>query len=139
MMELSMAFRSLALALVLGLPVAACATVAEEAEDDTALAEALAGFERTGETVSCLSTRQIDDINPINDENWLITTRDGDTYLNTVSGGCFNADSPFTYLAYRTTGSRLCRGDVVRVMNSSSRSVQGSCALGEYEELRPIE
>jgi hypothetical protein len=138
-MELSMAFRSMALALLLGLPVAACATGAEETEDNTALAEALAGYERTGETVSCLSTRQIDDIDPIDDEHWLITTRSGETYLNTVSRGCFNADSAFTYLAYSTTGNRLCRGELVEVLNSSSRMTQGSCALGAYEELRPIE
>lgn len=134
-----MAFRSMALALVLGLPVAACVTVAEETEDNTALAEALAGYERTGETFSCLSTQQIDDIDPIDDEHWLITTRGGDTYLNTVSGGCFNADSAFTYLTYNTTTSRLCRGELVRVIDSTSRMVQGSCALGAYEELRPIE
>jgi len=118
----------------------ACAAVVEEVEDNTALAEALAGFERSGETVSCLSTTRIDDIDPIDETHWLVTLRSGDTYLNTVSRGCSRAGSSFTYLQYRTTGSRLCRGEIVRVIDDSSSGISsGSCSLGVYEELTPIE
>lgn len=128
----------LTLAVALGV-AAAGVSRADEPEDGAALAAALAGLERSGETVSCLSTRRIDNINPVDDRNWLITTRGGPTYLNTVSRGCFNADSPFSYLRYRTSGTSLCRGEFVEVVDSSAGFVQGSCSLGHFEELIPIE
>ncbi len=135
-----MALRLMALAVAAGLAATACATQSGETDDDTsALEEALAPFERSGETISCLPTRRIDNINPIDEQNWLVTTRNGETYLNTVSRGCFNADRPFTFLSYRVTGGRLCRGEIIRVMDTASRMARGSCSLGDYEELIPIE
>ncbi len=111
----------------------------EEAEMSAALAEALAGFERTGETRSCLSTYSIDEIDPIDDSHWMVTTRGRGTFLTEVSRGCRNADNGFTYLQYQVTGGRLCRGDIVRVMSQSGGFVEGSCSLGDYEELSPVE
>lgn len=103
-----------------------------------ALIEALAGLERSGETRSCLSSYQIDYIDPVDDHHWLITTRGRDTYLTEVSRGCRNADSSFTYLQYRSRG-QLCRGDIVHVIDSGTRMQQGACSLGEYELLTPVE
>jgi hypothetical protein len=134
-----MAFRLMALALATGMAATACATQAGETDDASALEEALAQFERSGETISCLPTHRIDNIDPIDEQNWLVTTRAGETYLNTVSRGCFNADRPFTYLSYSVPGGQLCRGEIVRVIDSSSRMARGSCGLGDYEELIPIE
>jgi hypothetical protein len=105
----------------------------------SALDEALAGFERSGETRSCLSVRLIDEIKPVDDTHWLVTTRGRETYLNTVSRGCRNADSSFTYLQYSTPTSSLCRGEIVRVVDSSSRFTQGSCSIGDFEILTPVE
>ncbi len=107
-------------------------------EESAALAEALAGFERSGETRTCLPINRIEQITPVDDNNWLITTRSRDTYLNTVSRGCRNADSSFTYLQYRSTG-QLCRGDIVQVMGSATRLPEGSCSIGVHERLTPVE
>ena len=107
-------------------------------EQSDALTAALEGFERSGETRVCLSSYQIDQITPVDDENWIVTTRTRDTYLNTVSRGCRNADSSFNYLQYRSNG-RLCRGDIVQVVASSGHFPHGSCSLGSYEALTPVE
>ena len=102
-----------------------------------ALTEALAGFERSGETRSCLATFQIDEIDPIDDTHWLVTTRGRDAYLTEVGRGCRNADSNFTYLQYRLSGNRLCRGDIIDVVDQGTNMRQGACSIGAYERLTP--
>ncbi len=104
-----------------------------------ALTEVLAGFERSGETRSCLSVRNIDQIDPIDDTHWLVTTRGRDTYLTEVGRGCRNADSNFTYLQYRVTIGQLCRGDIVDVVDQGTNMRQGACSIGAYERLTPVE
>lgn len=119
--------------------IAGCATgesgMSREAEADERLAE----FTATGETRSCLSTRRIDQIEPLDDTRWLVTELGGNTYLNEVSRGCSNAARAFTYIEYQTPSGRLCRGEIVRVRDQSTDIVNGSCGLGEYQELEPVE
>lgn len=127
--------------MVFSVLVASVLTLASQSDDhgqSEALTEALAGFERSGESRSCLSSYQIDDINPVDDFHWLVTTRRRDTYLTQVSRGCRNADSSFTYLQYRGRG-QLCRGDIVEVRDSGTQMQQGACSLGSYELLTPVE
>lgn len=121
--------------------VSACAAGGSADEDpaDTGLEAALAGFERTGEVRNCVNTRRIEAIDPIDETHWLVEMRNGETYLNVVRGGCHDAESPFTRLQYSLTGSQLCRGEIIRVIDNSSDFLRGSCSLGEYELLTPIE
>ncbi|MCC5997382.1 MAG: hypothetical protein JJU18_13545 [Oceanicaulis sp.] len=95
----------------------------------------LAEFAPTGETRSCLSTTRIRNITPLDDSRWLVETRGGDIWLNEVSRGCFGAASAFSYLEYRVPGGQLCRGEIVRVIDQSSRMNRGACGLGEYQLL----
>lgn len=118
----------------------ACAsTTGMEAEPSPEAAEILAGFERTGETSTCLNTRRIDTIEPLDDRHWLVEMLNGETYLNVVGRGCFGAASSFTYLAYETPTGQLCRGEIVRVVDNGAAGSRGSCGLGDYERLTPIE
>lgn len=126
--------------LIVALALVSGAHADDHVEDaSTALDEALAEFEVSGDARSCLSSRSIDEIDPIDDENWLVTTRGRGTFLNTVSRGCSDAGGPFTYLQYTVRGGQLCQGDIVRVIDSSSRFSRGSCSLGEYQLLTPVE
>jgi hypothetical protein len=102
-------------------------------------AQTLAAYALTGETQSCLSTIRIDEIKPLDERHWLVETVNGDMYLNRVSRGCSGADRSFTYLQYEIPTGRLCRGEIIRVIDNGSNMVQGSCGLGEYERLSPIE
>lgn len=118
--------------IALGLSAAANSQSNEERADAR-----LAQFTETGETRSCLSTTRIRSITPLDDSRWLVTTRGGDTYLNEVGRGCFGAASPFSYIEYRVPGGQLCRGEIVRVIDSSARMTRGACGLGEYQRLEP--
>ena len=108
-----------------------------EPEMSPEAAATLAEYTPTGETLSCLNTRRIDRIEPLDERHWLIETTGGDTYLNVVSNGCNGADSDFTYLSYEIPTGQLCRGEIVRVLDRGSDIVSGSCGLGEYQALAP--
>ncbi|MFW5661005.1 MAG: hypothetical protein ACOC05_06410 [Oceanicaulis sp.] len=118
----------------------ACAAGAGmEPEMSPAAAEALSGFTPTGETASCLNTRRIDTIDPLDDRHWLVETVGGERYLNVVGPGCNDADSNFTFLQYDTTTGQLCRGEIVRVIDNGSSTPRGSCGLGDYQRLAPVQ
>ena len=110
------------MAAVSTLGLTACASAQEVEQEFT-----LEGYSRTGETQSCLSLRQIDQIDPVDDTHWIFETRTGDKYLNG------------TYIHYETTGASLCRNDIVEVRDRGTNDLVGSCSLGDYEELSPIE
>ena len=113
--------------------------LAEQTADEARVEAALSGFERTGELRSCLNTRTIRSIDPIDETHWLVETRSGETYLNVVNGSCNDADSRFSVLEYSLSSSQLCQNAIVRVVDRSGGFVRGSCSLGEYERLTPIE
>lgn len=116
----------------------ACATpeAPEAAVGDVLTAQ---GYERTGETRTCLSTARIDHIDPITERLWLVETVGGEIYLNQVSPGCHEADSDLTYLFYETGTGRLCENQIVRVFGQAADIQRGACGLGEFERLRPVE
>ena len=134
-----MSFKPIACVLTLALASVSPAIADAVTEEEAGLEAALAGYERTGETLTCLSTRSIRSIDPVDEVHWFVETRAGKVYLNTVRGGCNDADSPFTALQYSLTSSQLCRGEIIRVIDTSSGFQQGACVLGEYEALTPVE
>lgn len=123
-------------ALAASLMMGACATAqTEQGADATIVPE---GFALTGETRNCLSLTSIDDIDTISADAWLVTTTARDSYLTRVGRGCRAATQPFTYISYEVTGSQLCQGEIVRVIDQGSGSMLGSCSIGEFEELSPL-
>ncbi len=96
------------------------------------------GYELTGQTRTCLPLRSIDDITPLNEGAWLVTTNSRDAYVSRVNGGCRAATRPFTYLSYSVPGAQLCRGEIVTVMDQGMNSPVGSCSIGTFEELSPL-
>ncbi|TGY88571.1 hypothetical protein E5163_12225 [Marinicauda algicola] len=119
--------------------LAGCQTPAgTEAPTEEAIAQALPeGYQRTGETESCLNTTRIDEIDAVTDRIWIVETVTGERYVNVVSPGCNQADSAFTYLFYDIPTTQLCRGEIIRVMQQTTDIPTGSCALGAYERLAP--
>ncbi len=132
----------LSVVIVLGAGAASgCASESYGARAAAAAAEAdavLANYRPTGETRSCLNTRSIEEIDPIDDTRWLVTTRGGDVYLNEVSRGCSGAARDFTYLQYRSSTTSLCSNEIVQVIDRGSNMAQGSCGLGTFQELARI-
>ena len=121
---------------------AACTTqgAADRAQARSEAADAvLADYRPTGQTRSCIPTRSIDEIEPLDATRWLVTLRNGDTYLNEVGSGCRNAANDFTYLQYTTPSGRLCANEIVRVRDRGTDMVSGSCGLGQYQALEPAD
>ena len=115
----------------------ACASMQTDrsAEDEARLAE----FERTGETRACLQTYLIDRIEALDEERFLVETQGGDVYLNEVNGRCSGAGRGGNAITYATSISSLCRGEIIRVVDTTSRITAGSCSLGAFERLEPLE
>ncbi len=117
---------------------AGCATAATDSGLSEKAAERLSKYEQTGETRSCLSLTQIDTIDPLDDSHFLVTTRGGGEYLNTISGRCSGASRAGNYIQYTTSINQLCRGEIVRVVDNMTGMTTGSCGLGDFEKLVEI-
>lgn len=97
-------------------------------------AAALDRFDRTGETVACVNMRQTD-ITTIDEETLLFKVGPNEFYLNETRGPCNDADSNFTRMEVSLFGSRICSGEIVKIVDQSSGIFQGACSLGEFERL----
>ena len=96
--------------------------------------ELLAKYQPTGDTVSCLLLRQIDSMKFVEDSLILIETNGGKYYLNQTSNDC-NGARGNRRIEYITTGSALCRNEIIRVVDNGSGTFMGSCSLGAFERL----
>ena len=115
--------------------LAACASTAPPDDMSESAAARLTKFERTGETESCVSIRNISQIDPLSESLFLVRVGAGRYYLNEVNGRCNRAGSGFTRLQYTTSLSQLCRNEIVEVRDNSSGFVLGSCSLGTFERV----
>ena len=131
----------LAPALALAGVLAACAPAQpyEMSERDSAkLQEALA--DRTaGEAERCLplaSTR-----NPqVIDEKHILFKQGRTTWLNQTNMRCPLLDNiGYVMVLEPTVGTQICRGDVAKIMDSSTGGIMGACALGDFVPYRTAE
>ncbi len=116
--------------------VLACSCVAltsaavAERGDKTALDR----FERTGETVNCVSMRSTS-ITAVDENRLLFKVGAGTYYLNEVRGQCKDVDSSFTRMEIRLFGSQICSSEIIDIVDQQSGMFQGACNLGEFEKL----
>lgn len=95
---------------------------------------ALDNFDRTGETVSCISARSTD-ITPV-DESTLLVRSGGAYYANVLQGKCSRIDDNFTRIELKLFSNQLCSGEIIKVVHQSNGTFLSSCSLGEFEKLR---
>lgn len=125
--------RSLCLLAAAAAAVAGCSTAVPA---PTRSAEAEAQFQRliagkaAGAPVSCV--RRSADMVVIDDN--LVAYRAGSkVYVNEFRGGsCNRLGSGFYALVTRSSGGGLCSGDIAQVMDLSTGTTLGSCALGDF-------
>lgn len=135
-----MKYSNICTGLAASLAILGTSAMASAQEPSEAAAERLAQFERTSETENCVSLRRLRSIQPLDDHHFLIEMRNGDMYLNVVNGRCNRAASAGTYLQYTTSGSQLCRNEIIDVVdNGGAGMLSGSCGLGEFEALTPVD
>lgn len=99
--------------------------------------ETLSQYERTGETVTCLSLHNIRDTDAVDDYTLLVEAPRGEMYINELNNRCIGLAREQRYV-HKTSQNQLCRGDIIQVMDSFGNPL-GSCGLGDFEKLSKIE
>lgn len=98
-------------------------------------AKVLDKYNRTGETVTCLNLRRINQIRPLDDRHFLVSLGSGTHYLNIVSKACRGASRSNNRIQYTTSIGQLCQNEIINVIDNTSGIFMGSCGLGAFEKL----
>ncbi len=85
-----------------------------------------------GPAQSCINQNEQRNMTVISDDILIFGSRRNakTIYVNKPYGGCNNAER--SILSYRRTGSSLCRGEIINLVDSASRMTMGSCTFGEF-------
>lgn len=98
--------------------------------DAVRLEQALAG-RTAGRPSSCITLRDIQSSSSFtNPDTLLYRLRSGALAVNQPAGGCNLRGDPI--LVTQTPSTRLCRGDIVQLVDRASRFPIGSCGLGDF-------
>ena len=104
------------------------------ARSETQLAEAIEG-RVAGEPRSCVPSRDLLGNRSAGEGAFIFNTRSSNLiYVNRPPAGCpeLRGDA----LKTRTTGTQLCRGDIVEVFDPLNGFSRGGCGLGDFVPYR---
>jgi hypothetical protein len=121
--------------LVLLVGLAGCVGVGGDpsASDQNALTRELAG-RVTGETKDCVSSSSSRALRAV-DERTLVYERGATLWVNRLRSECPGV-RPLSTLIVETEGSRYCRGDRIRGLESGSIIPGPTCVLGQFVAYR---
>lgn len=103
------------------------------ADDD--LPEGLDGYRLTGKTINCVSTTRIKSTSALDDDNIIFEMSGKKTYLNRLRSSCPHLGFEDSFM-YEISGNRLCKGEIITVLQSGDPGA--SCSLGKFELLEEI-
>ncbi|MBQ0770863.1 hypothetical protein [Parasphingorhabdus sp.] len=85
-----------------------------------------------GEPQSCISMNDQRNMTVISDDILIFGSRRNakTIYVNKPYGGCRNAAN--SILSYSRPTSSLCKGEIIKLIDSASRIEMGSCAFGDF-------
>ena len=85
-----------------------------------------------GKPVSCISLSQVRGGSSTfaNPDTIVYRASSRLSYVNQPAGGCNLRSDPI--IMSRTPSTQLCRGDIITVLDRSSRIPVGSCGLGDF-------
>ena len=110
----------------------------ETAARDVSRMEAeLRGYEPVGPPVSCVSMRTLQGNRSVGEGAIVFDGPPGRKWVNRPPGGCPTLDSGRA-LRVRTSGSQLCRNDIVTILDPVSGSEYGGCGLGDFEPYKRV-
>ena len=122
-----------ALALAAGCTAASPETEAlARADGEAMLAAELRDYSPAGTPVNCVPLRNLQGNRSAGEGAIIFGGQSGRLYVNRPPAGCPVLDSGRA-ISFRTTGSQLCRGDIVNVFDPVSGFGFGSCGLGHFE------
>jgi hypothetical protein len=101
------------------------------------LAAELRNYEQVGPPVSCVNERDLAGNHSVGDAIVFNGRPSSRLYVNRPAGGCPDMGIGRA-LMIRTTGTRLCRGDIATVFDPLSRVAFGGCGLGDFTPYRRI-
>ncbi|MGQ5702411.1 DUF6491 family protein [Sandaracinobacteroides sp. A072] len=107
---------------------AAGAPLSTPASDAAALVKALPA---TGEARRCLTTRQITQMRPVDDQTILFRTGANRRFRNDLKAGCPGLAADRT-LRFRTSIGQHCEMDIFDIIDTSTGMTFGSCSLGAF-------
>jgi len=118
-----------------GQPAASARQQTQAAGDEARLAEALSG-KTAGPPQDCVSERDLGGHQFYGRSAILFTaSASAVLYVNRPGAGCPDL-GPGRALRLRITGARLCRGDVVAVIDPVTGVELGACSLGRFTPYR---
>lgn len=100
------------------------------AKGDAEVAERLTGY-KAGETKSCLPSATNRDLERYSNRT-LMLKQGGRIYVQQLDEGCRNVDRFGVTLVTKSTTGSYCRGDMLRLVDSSTGSFYGLCALNDW-------
>lgn len=85
---------------------------------------------------TCISLRQLDEVEIINERNIAFVMKNGDIHLNRLAQTCTGL-KPRDSIGYRTSTGRLCSVDVINVLTDFPRpfTTRITCGLGPFERI----
>ncbi len=96
--------------------------------------EELEKYLLTGETEQCLNLASIRRTPVLDDRHILFEMRGGATYLNKLPFECSGLGFEESF-GYATSLTKLCRQDIIRVLQRGGGGIRGACGLGPFEKL----
>ncbi|PAX08263.1 hypothetical protein [Sphingomonas lenta] len=125
-----------ALASCAATPQEAARAAADAADQQAKLERELAGL-TPGEPSNCLPTTSRPALNSDVYGGTIVFTASRDLkFRNDTTGGCEAAQNDRASLVTSTPNGRLCRGDIVQVVDQITRIPLGNCALGDFTPYR---
>lgn len=120
--------------------LAGCATSdgARERVNEAALAK-LQTLEPTGERKTCLPPGRSATYTAVTESKLLIRLGVNDYYVSDLRGRCAGATSNFNRFELVVFGGVVCQNQIVNIVDNQSGFTTGSCALGDFQEMRPRE
>lgn len=120
--------------MVTALAAAGCATATGAPVNEGAAAR-LASLERTGEKDACLGLTRISEITAVDEKTLLIRSGVSNWYVSDLASRCSGVVSRSNRIEYSTSLSRLCRNDILRIVDNTNGFITGSCGMGSFERL----
>lgn len=94
---------------------------------------------QAGDPVNCIQTNRIRSTNVVDDQTVDFRMSNGTVFRNTLPNNCPGLRSAGAF-SYRSTQSRLCSVDIIRVLNTTGGPRTGaSCGLGQFVPVKPAD
>ncbi|MFM2410435.1 MAG: hypothetical protein RL481_1263 [Pseudomonadota bacterium] len=125
--------------IVLGIATLAVATTAGAFGSAERRAKQIAAYQPVGEAVTCSDSHRIDTTRILANDIIDFKMRGGKVYRNTLPGRCSGLVMEDRF-SYRTSTSRLCSVDTIRVLhNYGGRLEEGvGCGLGKFQPVEKV-